>query len=68
MLDYCTLGSACSSLVCHALSVRSVNENLYYLMQNQSYYNKCNAHFNVYELLLQFWTERHETWQEYGEA
>ena len=33
-----------------------------------SYYNKRNAHFDVQELLLQFWTERRETWQEYGEA
>ena len=34
----------------------------------ESYYNKCNAHFDVQELLLQFWTERHKMWQEYGEA
>ena len=33
-----------------------------------SYYNKRNTHFDVQELLLQFWTERHKTWQEYGEA
>ena len=33
-----------------------------------SYYNKRNAHFDVQELLFQFWTERRETWQEYGEA
>ena len=31
-------------------------------------YNKRNAHFEVQELLLQFWTERHKKWQEYGEA
>ena len=31
-------------------------------------YNKHNAHFDVQVLLLQFWTERHEMWQEYGEA
>ena len=30
--------------------------------------NKRNAHIDGQELLLQFWTERHETWQEYGEA
>ena len=34
----------------------------------QSYYNKRNAHFDVQQLLLQFWTKRRETWQEYGEA
>ena len=33
-----------------------------------SYYNKRNAHFDIQEILLQFWTERRETWQEYGEA
>ena len=33
-----------------------------------SYYNKRNSHFDVQELLFQFWTERRETWQEYGEA
>ena len=33
-----------------------------------SYYNKRNAHFDVQELLLQFWTERRETWQEYRDA
>ena len=33
-----------------------------------SYYNKRNAHFDVQESLLQFRTERRETWQEYGEA
>ena len=33
-----------------------------------SYYNKRNAHFDVQELLLPIWTERHEIWQEYGEA
>ena len=33
-----------------------------------SYYNKRNAHFDVQELLLHFWTERRETWQEYGDA
>ena len=33
-----------------------------------TYYNKRNTHFDVQELLLQFWAERHETWQEYGEA
>ena len=37
-------------------------------MPTSSYYNKCNAHFDVQELLLQFWMERRETWQEYGEA
>ena len=35
---------------------------------NISYYNKRNAHFDVQELLLQFWAEHRETWQEYGEA
>ena len=33
-----------------------------------SYYNKRNAHFDVQELLFQFWTERRKSWQEYGEA
>ena len=33
-----------------------------------SYYDKCNTHFDVQELLLQFWTERHETWYDYEEA
>ena len=35
---------------------------------NTSYYNKRNAHFDVQEFLLQFQRERHEMWQEYGEA
>ena len=25
-------------------------------------YNKHNAHFDVWDILLQFWMERHETW------
>ena len=38
------------------------------IAEPKSYYNKRNAHFDVQQLLLQFWTERRETWQEYGEA
>ena len=41
---------------------------IYILYIYISYYNKRNAHFNVQELLLQFWTKRYETWQECGEA
>ena len=32
--------------------------------REESCYNKCNTHFDVQELLLQFWMEHHETWQD----
>ena len=53
----------CVSAPAHTHTVHFIN-----FSNNTSYYNKRNAHFDVQELLLQFCTERRETWQEYGEA
>ena len=48
----CVQGLICSCVWCTDLSTSQLH---------------CE-HFDVQESLLQFWTERHETWQEYGEA
>ena len=57
------------------LSLNKLLANFMYIIHHFMYihhflilYNKRNAHFDVQELLLQFWTEHHETWQKYGEA
>ena len=50
------------------MKISPIDGMIYHINYVISYYNKRNTHFDVQGLLLQFWMEHRETWQEYGEA